>query len=171
MRINWSSVVVAILTGLVVSGCTTTMRISRDELQADIAKRFPKHVDTVVIELRASDPQIDFPGGPDLLGVRMRVEAATASGHHRVTGTARVEGRLEYDAVQHAFFLRDPHVTNLAVDSPVLEHLVQSAVEELLQRHPIYRLDERRSEREAKAIRHLREAHIDGKDLVLTVGL
>ena len=156
---------------IVLAGCTTTMRISRDELQADVAKRFPRDIDKIVLTVHASEPQIDFPGPPDLLGVRMNVDASTPSGHHHTSGTARVEGRLEYDSDQHAFYLRDAHVTELTVDPPVLEHVARGAIVDMLSRHPIYRLDERRSKREAKAVHHLRDAHIDGKDLVLTVGL
>ena len=156
---------------IVLAGCTTTMRVSRDELQADVAKRFPRDIDKVVVTLHASDPEIDFPGPPDLLGIRMHVEASTPSGHHRTSGTARVEGRLEYDADEHAFYLREPRVTELAVESPRFESVARGAIVEMLVRHPIYRLDERRSKREARAVHHLRAAHIDGHDLVLTVGL
>lgn len=156
---------------LIAVGCTTTMRISRDQLQTDVAKRFPRDIDKLVITLHASDPQIDFPGPPDMLGIRMHVEASTPSGHHRTSGTARVEGRLEYAASEHAFYLREPRVTELAADSPHLESVARGAIVELLARHPIYRLDERRSQREARAVHHVRAAHIDGKDLVLTVGL
>jgi hypothetical protein len=158
-----------VVAACLIAGCTTTMRISRDELQADVAKRFPRDIDKLVVAVHASEPQIDFPGPPDVLGIRMHVEASTR--HHHSTGSARVEGRIEYDASQHAFFLRDPHVTDLTVDPPVLDQVARVAIVEMLERHPIYRLDERRSQREAKAIRHLRAAHIDGRDLVLTVGL
>lgn len=169
------------------AGCSTTMRISQSELQADLAKRFPRDIDKHVVTLRASDPTIDFPGTRDMLGVRVRVDVTTASGSSHVGGTARVEGRLEYMSAEHAFYLREPHITELALeradgnghlthalhhtDDRLVDHLVRAAVEELLRRHPVYRLDASRSPREAKAIRHLREAHIDGHDLVLRVGL
>jgi hypothetical protein len=160
-----------LVAAFLISGCTTTMRVSRDELQADVAKRFPRDIDKLVVSVHASEPEIDFPGPPDMLGVRMHVEASTPSGHHQTRGTARVEGRLEYDAGEHAFYLRDPHVTDLSFDPPVLDHVARVAIIEMLGRHPIYRLDERRSKREARAVHHLRAAHIDGRDLVLTVGL
>lgn len=54
-------------------------------------------------------------------------------------------------------------------------HLVERAIaeglEEVLARHPVYRLDAARNEREAKAIRHLRSVTVDGQALVLEVGL
>ena len=170
------------------AGCTTTMRISRDELQADIAKRYPKEIDKEVVRLRVSEPQIEFfPGRPDILGLRVRVDVTSASGNSHTGGTAAVEGALEYVEAEHAFYLRASKVTEMALDRPdgsgraarllahasdaALERMARVALEEVLRRHPIYRLDANRSEREAKAIRHLREAHIDGKDLVLRVGL
>jgi hypothetical protein len=169
------------------AGCTTTMRISRQELQADVVKRFPRDIDKHVVTLRASDPVIDFPGSPDMLGVSVRLDATTDSGNSHLGGTARVVGRLEYVSGEHAFYLRDGKVTELTLERPdggghlaramhhadnaLLERVARSALEELLRRQPIYRLDANRSKREAKAIRHIREAHIDGKDLVLRVGL
>jgi len=164
------------------------MRMSRDELQADITKRFPRDYDKQVITLRMSDPQIEFfPGRPDIMGVRVRLDVTSASGNSHIGGTANVEGALEYVKAEHAFYLRAANVKELALDRPEgkglgaqllwktsdagLEHLARHAVEDGLQQHPIYRLDAKRSKREAKAIRHLRAAHIDGRDLVLTVGL
>lgn len=182
----------AIALFLLASACSTlTMRVSRSELQADLAKRFPREVDKRVVKIRASDPQIDFTGRADLLGVRLRLEAESASGNSRAGGTARVEGTLEYVEAEHAFYLRHAQVTELVLAPPegsgrlsnalghvsgalgndLVERAARSAIEELLERHPIYRLDAARSKREAKAIRHLKSARIEGQDLVLEVGL
>jgi hypothetical protein len=177
---------------ILASACSTiTMRVSRDELQADLAKRFPKEIDKHLVTIRASDPQIDMPGREGILGVRLRLDAVSASGNSRVGGTARVEGTIQYVEAEHAFYLREPKVTELvlapaegdgklahamghlsgALGNPLVDRAARSAIEELLERHPIYRLDGKRSEKEAKAIRHLRSAHVDGQDLVLEVGL
>ncbi len=168
-----------------------TMRISRSELQADMAKRFPVVADKHVIVLRASDPHIEFPGRADVLAIRLRVDATSASGHSHLAGTTRVEGRIEYVEAEHAFYLRDPAVTELVVAPPtgdgsltrvadgasdalgtrLIERATRSAIAEVLRTHPFYRLDATRSPKEAKAIRHLRSVHVDGHDLVLEVGL
>ena len=160
---------------LVLAGCTTTMRVSREDLQDDVARRFPREIDKHVVVVRASEPEIEFPGAPDVLGLRLHVDVTSPSGRSRLAGTTRVEGRLEYAASEHAFYLREPRVTELELDAPAgTRHLSRAvageAIAELLRDHPLYRLDARRSEREAKAIRHLRSAHIRGQDLVLTVG-
>lgn len=160
---------------MTLAGCTTTMRVSREDLQHDVARRFPREIDKHVVVVRASEPVIDFPGAPDVLGVRMHVEVASMHRHHDVSGSARVQGRLEYVGREHAFYLREPVVTELALDEGGLvaehaAHAARAAIEELLRDHPLYRLDARRSEREAKAVRHLRSAHIRGQDLILTVG-
>jgi hypothetical protein len=164
------------------------MRISRDELQADVTKRFPRDYDKQVVKLRMSDPQLEFfEGRPDILGVRVRLDVTSAAGNSHIGGTANVEGALEYVKAEHAFYLRAANVKEIALDRPegtgqgakllwhysdaALEHAARHAVEAGLEAHPIYRLDGKRSAREAKAIRHLRAAHIDGRDLVLTVGL
>ena len=187
MRTRWARVT-AFLIAASAAGCTTTMRISRDELQADIAKRFPREHDKQVVKLVLSDPQIEFfPGRPDVMGVRVRVDATSASGNSHIGGTANVEGALDYVKDEHAFYLRAARVKELAVERPdgggrgtqlldqvsdhALKRAARIAIEDALQRHPIYRLDASRSKREAKAIKHLRDAHIDGRDLVLTVGI
>ncbi len=153
------------------SACSTmTIRIPRSELQADMARRFPVETDKHVVLLKASDPQIELFG--DKAAVRLRLEAT--SHHSRLTGTSRVEGRIEYVATEHAFYLRDPKVTELVLDAeskPLLERACRSAVELLLRTHPVYRLDANRSAKEAKAIRHLRSVHVEDEHLVLEVGL
>jgi hypothetical protein len=178
----------AVLAIALASGCSTmTMRIPRSELQTDMARRFPVVADRHVVIVEASEPQIEFPGKPDVLGVRLRLRATSHSGNSQLGGTARVEGRIAYVEAEHAFYLRDPEVTALALDPPhgdgslarlanaadarLLERASRAVIQELLRTHPVYRLDASRSKREAKAIRHLRTVHIEGDDLVLEVGL
>jgi hypothetical protein len=190
MRTRWARVTAFLIASSTggLAACTTTMRVSRDELQADVMKRFPREYDRQVLKLRMSDPELEFfPGRPDILGVRVRLDVTSASGNSHIGGTANVEGALEYVKAEHAFYLRAANVKDIALDRPeghgrgaqvlwqysdvALEHAARHAVESGLESHPIYRLDAKRSQREAKAIKHLRDAHIDGRDLVLTVGL
>jgi hypothetical protein len=161
---------------VLVTACSATIRISRDELQDDLAKQFPREIDKHVFTLRASEPRVEFPG-LDLLAVRLRLEAMSASGNSRLAGNVRAAGRIEYVAAEQAFYLRDPKVTELTMDhassisrSGLVERGARAAVEELLRRHPVYRLDPRRS-KDAKAIRHLRSVRIEDQELVLEVGL
>lgn len=174
---------------LALTACSSTIRISRDELQADLAKQFPRDVDKHVLTLRASEPQVEFPGSPDILAVRLRLEATSASGNSRLAGTVGAAGRIEYVAGERAFYLRDPQVTELvlhpaegegtfsravnhagsAFGQKLVERAARVAIVELLRRRPIYVLDARRK-KDAKAIRHLRSVRIEGQDLVLEVG-
>ena len=173
---------------LVLTACSATIRISREELQADLDKQFPREVDQHVITLRASEPEVEFPGIPDILAVRLRLEATSASGNSRLAGTVRAAGRLEYVAGERAFYLRDPKVTELVLHpaegdgtlaraanhagtfgSGLVERAARVAVVELLRQRPIYVLDPRRK-KDAKAIRHSRGVHIEDQDLVLEVG-
>lgn len=189
-RMELARVAVAAL-WLATAACTTTMRIPRDELEAKIARHFPRELDEHVVTVRASDPRIDFPGGPDRIGIRLRVEVTSMSGRSHVAGSGRVEGRLEYVAAEHAFYVREPRVTDLQLEPPqgrgslsrlvrrarhatgaeLAAPAVRRALAELLRRRPVYRLDAQRSAREAKAIRHLRSVHVDDPDLVLVLGL
>jgi hypothetical protein len=180
----------ATLAFVFMAGCTTTMRISLDELQANMARRFPVEIDKRVAVLKASDPRIELLGAPDKVAIRLRVDASSASGDSRVHGTIRVEGRIEYVAAEHAFYLREPRVTELAVEPPegdgtlsrsvvratdtlgnaLVERAMRSVATEVVRREPLYRLDANRSKKEAKAIRHLRSVHTDGDDIVLEIG-
>ena len=174
---------------VLLASCTATIRISRDELQADLAKQFPREVDKHVVTIRASDPRLEFPG-TGLVAVRLRVEATSATGNSHLTGDVRAAGRIEYVAAEHAFYLRDPKVTELVFDpaegpghlsramnhatstfgTKLVERAARSGIEELLRRNPIYRLDPGRK-KDAKAMRHLKSVHVEGQDLVLEVAL
>lgn len=164
---------------VLLAGCSTmTLRIPREDLQADMAKRFPVEADKHVVVLTASDPQLELLGNVNRLAVRLRLQAASSSGDSQLTGTSRVEGRIEYVAAEHAFYLRDPQVTELQLDSAnrgpgqrLIERASRSALETLLRTHPVYRLDRNRSPKEAKAIRHLRKVRVEDQDLVLEVGI
>lgn len=156
------------------------MRISRDELQTDVAKHFPREVDKHAVQLRLSDPQVELAGA--LFALRVRVEATTFSGRSQVAGIARVEGKLDYVTSEHAFYLRDARVTSLELEpatgpglaarafNHVGDKAVARAIEEVLERRPIYRLDPARP-KDAKAIRHLRSARVENGSLLLEVGM
>jgi hypothetical protein len=156
------------------------MRISRDDLQADVAKHFPRELDKHIAQIRLSEPEVELPGS--LFALRVRVEATTFTGRSHVAGNARVEGRLEYVTAEHAFYLRAAKVTSLELQpasGPGLaarafnhagDDVIVRAIEELLQRHPIYRLDPTRP-KDAKAIRHLRSARVEDGSLLLEVGM
>jgi hypothetical protein len=184
------SSVAALIVIVSLSACSMTMRIPRSQLQADMARRFPVDIDKHLVIVTASDPTIEFLGRTDVPALGLRVRMTSASGNSQVEGASRVEGRIEYVEAEHAFYLREPRVTELALapatgsgtlarvvdganahySARLVERAARAAIEQLLRAHPIYRLDPTRSEKEAKAIRHLRHVHIDGDDLVLEVG-
>ncbi len=174
----------ALLIAVALCACGTMHhRIHRDELQRDLARRFPVDVDKRVATIRLTDPRLEMPASrPDRAAVRMRVGILTSAGD--LTGRARVEGRIEYAVGEHAFYLRDGRVTEIALDprgggastrvqlaAIALERAARAAIEHALETRPVYTLDAKRNAREAKAIRHLRGARIDGSELVLDVAL
>ena len=164
-----------VLALLVLCACSTTIRVSRDDLQAEVANHFPREIDKRVVVLRLSDPEVSLPGSR--LDLRVRVEATTFTGRSTVAGTARVDGQLEYVEAEHAFYLRQPRVTQLDLDPATgpghAAHLfnrvdttgvVRAGIVDVLVRHPIYRV------KDPKAARHLRSARIEDGKLLLRVG-
>jgi len=175
---------------LTLSGCATwTLTVTREELQRDLATRFPVEIDRHVVVVRLADPVLEFPGVHDRVALRMAVALNSLVANSR--GDLRVEGRIEYVEAEHAFYLREPNITafhmnaptpgspaggllervNRLVDSATLEHLARAGAEQALRLRPIYRLDAARSENEARAIRHLRSLHVRNDALLIEVGL
>jgi hypothetical protein len=158
---------------LLVCACSTTIRVSRDELQANVEDHFPKEIDKHVVAIRLSDPEVTLPGS--LFVIRVRVEATTFTGRSAITGVACVEGELEYR--DQAFYLREPRVTQLDLDPATgpghaarlvnrvdITAATRAVVVDVLSRHPIYRL------KDPKAVRHLRSARVEDGSLLLKVG-
>jgi hypothetical protein len=160
---------------VVLCACSTTIRVSRDELQADIAEHFPHEIDKRLVVVRLSDPEVSLPGSR--FDLRVRVEATTMTGRSTVAGTARVDGQLEYIEAEHAFYLRQPRVTQLDLEPATgpghaarlwnrvdVTSTVRAVILDVLSRHPIYRV------KDPKAIRHLRSARIEDGSLLLKIG-
>ncbi|MFT3696898.1 MAG: DUF1439 domain-containing protein [Kofleriaceae bacterium] len=152
------------------TACSYEMRIPGPQLQADLALHFPMELDKHVVVLRVSDPQLELLPN-NRVGVRVHVRADTPIGTLS-TGTVRAEGRLEYDPADHAFYARAPVVTQLDVQHVErVESVARFAVAEAMRHYPIYRLDAKRGDDEAAAIKHLRKIRVDGNDLLLEVGI
>lgn len=160
---------------LLLCACSTTIRVSRDDLQAQVAEHFPHEIDKRVVVIRLQDPDVSLPGSR--LDLRVHVEATTITGRSTVAGTARVDGQLEYVAAEHAFYLRQPRVTQLDFEPATgpghaahlfnrvdITGVTRAVLLDVLARHPIYRL------KDPKAIRHLRSARIEDGSLLLRVG-
>jgi hypothetical protein len=166
-----------------------TLTLTREELQRDLATRFPVEIDHHVVVVRLADPVLEFPGVGDHVALRVTVVLSSLLANS--TGDLRVEGRIAYVEAEHAFYLREPNITsfhmnaptpgspaggllervNDHVDSATLDHLARAGAEQALRQRPIYRLDAARSENEARAIRHLRALHVRNDALLIEVGL
>ncbi len=170
------AVVAVALAAIPFSGCSApgrfVVKLSQQQVQQRMDKRFPVGVRKLVFEVRLERPAVSFVrGGRVNIGVSVvGLVAAMPVGK----ASAVITGRVRYDADRHEFQLTDPRVESLDVSHmPVryTEH-ARRAVDQVaataLPAVPLYRLDPHRH-RVARLM--LKRAWICDARLCLEMGL
>ena len=165
----WLLLLFALLITMV--GCNSgdmVVTLTRDEIQARVAPRFPITKNWLVVNIVLRDPEIFLPEGTNQIGINMLVEVnvpllKTISGHLRATAAPR------YDAESRSFYLDQATVERLDLPGlmPELQDKARSAAESMarqeLGKHPIYEL-KGRNLKEITAAYSLKEVQVrDGK--------
>ncbi len=146
---NWLILVLAIL--ITLAGCNSgemEVTMTRDELQARVAPRFPITKNWLVVNVVLRDPEIFLPEGENKIGINMLVEVnipfvKPISGHLGVTAVPR------YDAESKSFYLDQATVERLDLPElmPELQAKARAAIESIarqeLAKRPIYELKSR----------------------------
>jgi len=166
---NWLLLVIAIF--IMIVGCDSrevVVSLTRDEIQARVAPRFPITKNWLVVNVVLSEPEVFLPEGANQIGINMQVEVSIPllkpmSGHLVATAVPR------YDTEARSFYLDQATVTRLDLPGlmPDLEAKARSAIEAIarqeLSKRPIYEL-KGRNLKEITAAYALREVQVrDGK--------
>ena len=118
---------------------------SREELQAEISKRFPltqRYAEIFSVTL--SDPVLGLDGGANRAAITARVNIASPLMQpSSVNGTASISSALRYDVDALALRLLDPRAERLQLDGVVgrdaqrLQRIGGAVAQELLQGYPL----------------------------------
>lgn len=165
----WLILSLAILLAIVACNSNeVTVTLTRDEIQARVAPRFPITKNWLVVNIVLREPEIFLPEDANQIGINMLVDVnvpllKTISGHLKATAVPR------YDAESRSFYLDQATVERLDLPGlmPELQDKARSAVESMarqeLGKHPIYEL-KGRNLKEITAAYSLREVQVrDGK--------
>jgi hypothetical protein len=165
---KWLFLAFALLIPLVGCGSGEVVTLTRDEIQARVAPRFPITKNWLVINVVLLEPEIFLPEGTNQIGINMLVEVnipllKSISGRLGATAVPR------YDAESKSFYLDHATVERLDLPGlmPELQAKAQAAIESIarqeLAKHPIYEL-KGRNFKEITAAYTLREVQVrDGK--------
>lgn len=165
----WLLLLFALLTTMV--GCNSgdmVVSLTRDEIQARVAPRFPITKNWLVLKVVLSEPEVFLSEGANQIGINTRVELNIPL-LKPISGYLGVSAVPRYDAESKSFYLDQATVERLDLPDlmPELQAKARSAIESIAQqelsKHPIYEL-KGRNLKEITAASTLREVQVrDGK--------
>lgn len=172
----WLILILAILIPIV--GCDSrevVVTLTRDEIQARVAPRFPITKNWLVLHVALSEPEIFLSEGANQIGINTRVELnipllKPISGYLAVAATPR------YDAESRSLYLDQATVERLDLPElkPELQDKARAAIESIarqeLAKRPIYELKGRNLQ-EITAAYTLREVQVRNGKLQATFSL
>jgi len=172
----WLILVLVILATIV--GCNSgevAVTLTRDEIQARIAPRFPITKNWLILNVALSEPEIFLSEGANQIGINTRVELnipllKPISGHLGIAAMPR------YDTESKSFYLDQATVERLDLPGlmPELQDKARNAIESIarqeLAKRPIYEL-KGRNLKEITAAYTLREVQVRNGKLQATFTL
>ena len=173
-----SRLLLALLVLVALVGCNaneTVVTLTRDEIQARVAPRFPITKNWLVLSAVLSEPEIFLSEGANQIGINTRVELnipflKPISGYLGVAATPR------YDAESKSLYLDQATVERLDLPelTPELQAKAREAIESIarqeLAKRPIYEL-KGRNLKEITAAYTLQEVQVQGGKLRATFAL
>ena len=165
----WLLLLLALLTAMV--GCDSrevVVSLTRDEIQARVAPRFPITKNWLVLNVALSEPEIFLSEGANQIGINTLVELNIPL-LKPITGYLGLAAVPRYDAGAKALYLDQATVERLELPGlmPELQEKARNAIESIarqeLAKRPIYEL-KGRNLKEITAAYTLREVRVrDGK--------
>jgi hypothetical protein len=139
--------VVATVLFMKVGHKNVALTFSRDDLQRDIAAKFPFDQKLLFITVTYSNPEVVLNDGSDRIGIALDASAKLA-GDQLVKGRVAGDWKIRYEAAEGAFYFDDPNLTQFDFGglSPAAQgqiaRVAKPLMEEYLRRVPVYRLKE-----------------------------
>lgn len=143
---TWLILVLAVLAAIV--GCNArevTVTLTRDEIQAHVAPRFPITKNWLVLNIILSEPEIFLSENANQIGINTRVELNIPS-LKPISGYLGIAAVPRYDAESKSFYLEQATVERLDLPGliPELQDKARTAIESIarqeLAKRPIYEL-------------------------------
>jgi hypothetical protein len=122
------------------------VRVTQDELQRRVDRRFPERIRGLVFEVRLESPAIALNPGTDRLELTFRATGLVA-GVSVGYALSAVTGGIRYDRNRAEFLLTDPHVIRFDASHIPKKYfeparsIVDNFVNRALPAIPLYRLD------------------------------
>jgi len=140
--------ILALVMLLTILGCDSrevVVSLSRDEIQARVAPRFPLTKNWLILNVALSEPEIFLSEGANQIGINMRVELNIPL-LKPISGYLGVAAMPRYDAESKSFYLDQATVERLDLPdlAPELQAKARSAIESIarqeLAKRPVYEL-------------------------------
>jgi Protein of unknown function (DUF1439) len=159
------------------SGCSAatypTIVLTRDELQAKVAPKFPVTIEKPFVTVTLENPTVLLPEGGDRVGLQLDAKVKLPLLEPFV-GKAATTGKPSYDPTAKAIYFRELRVEKLELPGlkPEHEELARMATESVaaatLSTLPVYELDHNAKETVASLI--LKEVVVKAGAVHLTLG-
>lgn len=132
------------LLALLAGACQTipVVELSRGEIQAKIAPRFPLVEGNRLAKVELTNPRVLFESGSDRLGFEL--DAAAGLLGQSYAGSAAVMGRLRYE--DGTFYFTEPELVRLSLPELAVEHqdtarrVINTAAAAMLPQIPLHTL-------------------------------
>jgi hypothetical protein len=144
---------------LAAAGCrpqwpSVQLALSREDIQAVLAPRFPVTKETFPLKATLRDPEVILRDGDPRIGLKLRAEVELPL-VPKVSGTIAAIGSPRYEPTEKAFYLQSPEVESLELpllkgaELEMARGAVQMLAAPIIEETPVYRLKDRTLKEEA----------------------
>jgi len=152
-----------------------TVSLTQQQLQDEVARKFPFDQKLLFITVTYSNPQIVLESSSDRVGFALDIEAKL-SGNQSVKGHAGGDWNLRYEPEEGALYFDDPKIDRIDIGglSPSAQEQIarvaKPLVEAYLKRVPVYRLKPGDLRQQvAKAV--IKSVNVKKGRLIIVIGL
>jgi len=148
-----------------------TISISREDIQAQVARNFPVKEENMFSSLILQNPRVDLKEGSERVGLTVDA-VVTALGGMETRGVVHLDGSLKYVREKGEFILADPVARSMEIDGVgdsirrKMEEIVTAALQDKFNDDPIYKFDPK-DMTQAMIMSALKSVKVTGGKLVI----